>query len=93
MRPLAGIDVLGKIERCHRMLAVPDRYARLAKRTRQDGSRSFSTCAPEEAAMRFGGSPLTIRNQLSAGMAKLGVRRRADLATLLSSLLPALSIL
>ena len=46
----------------------------------------------KEAAARLGVSPLTIRNQLATGMTKLGARRRADLATVLAGLVPALKL-
>jgi len=46
----------------------------------------------KEAAESLGVSALTARNQLSAAMGKLEVRRRADLVTCLAGLTPALRV-
>jgi DNA-binding NarL/FixJ family response regulator len=45
-----------------------------------------------EAADRYEVSALTVRNQLFAAMLKLGVHRRAELVSLLTSLVPRLDV-
>jgi len=62
--------------------AEPHGFARLTSREREVAAAAAEGLSNAEIAARFGKSEITVKTQLSSAFAKLGVRRRSQLAAL-----------